>query len=390
MKDNVTQNRVIPYGRQWVDEEDIQAVIEVLRSDWLTTGPKISEFEQACAEVVGATYAIAVSSGTAALHAAIYATGVQPGDEVIVPAMTFVATANCVVFQGGTPVFVDVDPDTLLIDPEQVKAKITPRTKAIIAVDYAGQPCDYDVLRQIADQYGLFLVADACHALGATYKGRPVGSLADLTTFSFHPVKHITTGEGGMVTTDNPDFAERMRIFRNHGITTDYHQREKHGTWFYEMVDLGYNYRITDIQCALGLSQLRKLKVWVKRRQEIARTYDAAFSEIPEVRPLMVRSDVSHAYHLYVVRFDLRRLKATRAEIFAALRAEGIGVNVHYIPVHLHPFYRQMFGTRLGMCPVAEAAYEQIISLPIFPHMLDDDVNKVIAAVVKVIKVFST
>lgn len=379
---------LLPYGRQWIDEEDIEVVVQVLRSPWITTGPKIAEFEEAFAKLVGAKYAVAVSSGTAALHAAMYAIGIKPGDEVIVPAMTFAASANCVVFQGGTPVFVDVDPETLLIDPKQVEAKITSRTKAVIAVDYTGQPCDYDVLRSIADRHGLILVADACHALGARYKGRPVGTLADLNVFSFHPVKHITTGEGGMITTDNPDFAERMRIFRNHGITTDYRQREKQESWFYEMVDLGYNYRITDIQCALGLSQLKKLPNWVKRRQEIAQEYDAAFAEFPAIQPLKVRADVSHAYHLYVVRLDLSQLRATRAEIFTALRAEGIGVNVHYIPVHLHPFYRKRFGTGPGLCPVAEAAYEEIITLPLFPRMGDNDVEDVITAVRKVVKAY--
>ncbi|MCK4818400.1 aminotransferase class I/II-fold pyridoxal phosphate-dependent enzyme, partial [bacterium] len=237
---------MIPYGRQSIDEDDVKAVVEVLRSDWLTTGPKVPEFEKAFAEFVGAKHAVAVSSGTAALHAAMYAVGIGAGDEVIVPPMTFAATANCIVFQRGVPVFSDVDAETLLIDPGQVKEKITPRTKAIIAVDYAGHPCEYDKLRQIAKRHGTALVADGCHALGAEYKGKKVGTLADLTVFSFHPVKHITTGEGGMVTTDDPALAERIRIFRNHGITSDYHQREEQGSYFYEMVDLGYNYRLTD------------------------------------------------------------------------------------------------------------------------------------------------
>ena len=376
----------LPYGRQWLDDDDIAAVVEVLRSNWLTTGPKVDEFERAFADFVGAKEAVAVSSGTAALHAAMNALGIGPGDEVIVPPMTFAASANCVVFQGGTPVFADVDPDTLLLDPAQVEAKITPRTKAIIAVDYTGQPCDYDALRAIANRHGLVLVADACHALGGSYKGRPVGSLADLSTFSFHPVKHITTGEGGMITTDDPDLARRMRVFRNHGITSDHRQREQQGSWFYEMVDLGYNYRLTDLQCALGMSQLRKLPGWVARRQDIARRYNAAFAEIPAVEPLGVREDVSHAYHLYVIRLDLTQLRATRAEVFAALRAEGIGVNVHYIPVYLHPFYQKQFGTGPGLCPVAEKAYEQIVSLPIFPNMTENDVEDVIAAVYKVLE----
>ena len=379
---------LLPYGRQWVDEADIEAIAQILRSTWLTTGPKVTEFEEAFARFVNTKYAVAVSSGTAALHATMYAIGIKHGDEVIVPAMTFAATANCVVFQRGTLVFVDVDPETLLIDPEQVEAKITPRTKAIIAVDYTGHSCNYDALNDIADRHGLVLVADACHALGGAYKGRPVGSLADLSIFSFHPVKHITTGEGGMITTDNPEFAERMRIFRNHGITTDYRQREKQGSWFYEMVDLGYNYRLTDIQCALGLSQLRKLPTWIKRRQEIAQKYNTAFAEIPAVRPLGLKSNVSHAYHLYVVRFDLSRLRTSKAEIFKALRAEGIGVNVHYIPVHLHPFYQERFNTCPGLCSVAETAYEEIISLPMFPHMSDGDVEDVITAVRKVVRAY--
>jgi len=379
---------MLSYGRQWLNEEDIEAVVKVLRSDWLTTGPKVEEFEQAFADFVGAKHAVAVSSGTAALHAAMYAIGIGPGDEVIVPAMTFAATANCVVFQGGTPVFADVEPDTLLLDPTQVEAEITPRTKAIIAVDYTGQPCDYDALRAIANRHGLILVADACHALGGSYKGRLVGSLADLSVFSFHPVKHITTGEGGMITTDDPDLARRMRVFRNHGITTDHRQREQQGSWFYEMVDLGYNYRLTDIQCALGLSQLRKLSEWVDRCQQIAQRYGEAFAELPAVEPLDVRDDVAHAYHLYVIRLDLTQLRATRAEVFVALRAEGIGVNVHYIPVYLHPFYSERFATGPGLCPVAETAYEQIISLPIFPRMSGNDVDDVIAAMHKAVEVY--
>jgi perosamine synthetase len=376
---------ILPYGTQWLDEEDITAVIEVLRSRWLTTGPKVAEFERSFAKSVGSREAVAVSSGTAALHASMYAIDIKPGDEVIVPAMTFAATANAVVFQQGIPIFVDVDPKTLLIDPGQVEMHISPKTRAIVAVDYAGHPCDYDTLRAIAERYRLYLIADACHSLGGAYKSKSVGTLADITTFSFHPVKHITTGEGGMATTNDSELAIRMRIFRNHGITTEYHQREQQGSWFYEMVDLGYNYRITDIQCALGLSQLRKLSAWVKRRQEIAQRYNAAFAEVPAVRPLDVRAEVSHAYHLYVVRLDLTRLQVTRGQVFAALRAEGIGVNVHYIPVHLHPFYRKRFGTCPGLCPVAEAAYQEIITLPIFPRMGEKDIEDVMYAVKKVV-----
>jgi perosamine synthetase len=379
----------IPYGRQWIDEEDISEVCAVLRSDWITTGPKVSEFEEVFASQAGAKCAVAVSSGTAALHASMYALDIGPGDEVIVPPMTFAATVNCVVYQGGRPIFADVDPETLLLDPDIVSAKITSHTKAIIAVDYAGQPCDYDTLREIADGHGLFLVADACHSLGGSYKRRPVGTLAELNAFSLHPVKNITTGEGGVITTNNEKLAQRMRIFRNHGITTDLHQREKQGSWYYEMLDLGYNYRLTDFQCALGISQLRKLPDWIKRRQEIAGNYNEALAEINAVEPLGLLPDISHAYHLYVVRLLSERPLKTRRSIFKALREEGISVNVHYIPVHLHPFYRTRFGTGPGLCPIAEEAYEHLITLPIYPKMTSDDVEYVMSTLGRIIRHFS-
>ena len=380
---------LLPYGRQWLDDEDINAVVTVLKSDWLTTGPKAAEFERSFAETVGAKEAVAVCNGTAALHAAMYALGIGPGDEVIVPPMTFAASANCILYQRGSPVFADVDEKTLLIDPNQVESKITGRTKAIIAVDYTGQACDYDALTDIANTHKIHLVDDACHALGGKYKDKLVGSLADLNTFSLHPVKHITSGEGGMITTDNTCYAEKMRMFRNHGISSDSHQRERSGSWFYEMGDLGYNYRLTDFQCALAMNQLKKLSGWVKRRQEIAKRYDIAFSGMPEITPLGVRNDVSHAYHLYVIRLNPEKIHSDRATIFKSLLVEGIGVNVHYIPVHLHPFYQQKLGTKHGMCPVAEKAYEEIISIPIFPKMNDNDVNDVIKAIQKVISAFS-
>jgi len=375
---------ILPYGRQSVDEEDIAAVTEVLRSDWLTTGPKVAEFEKAFAAFTGAKEAVAVNNGTAALHTAMYALNIQPGDEVIVPTMTFAATANAVVFQGGKPVFCDCDPETLLIDVRDVERKITKRTKAVVAVDYAGQPCDYDALRSICAKHHLALVSDACHALGALYHGRPVGSLADLSTFSFHPVKPLTTGEGGMITTDNVEYAARMRRFRNHGLTSDHRERHEQGSWFYEMTDLGYNERLTDFQCALGLSQLKKVPLWTKKRQEIAQKYDAAFRDLP-LDSLGVRDGVSHAYHLYVARLRLAELSADRTQVFKALRAEGLGVNVHYIPVHMHPFYRDRFGTKKGDCPVAESAYESMLSLPIFAAMTQKDSDDVIEAVTKVL-----
>jgi perosamine synthetase len=378
--------RRIPYGRQSIDEDDIRAVVEVLRSDWLTTGPKVGELEDAFAAFVGAQEAVAVSNGTAALHALVFALGIRSGDEVIVPAMTFAASANAVVYQGGTPVFADVDPETLLLDPRDAEAKITPRTKAILAVDYAGQPCDYDALAALAEHHGLALVADACHALGAEYRGRNVGTLAKLSAFSLHPVKHVTTGEGGVVTTDDPELAASMRRFRNHGISTDHRQREQQSSWFYEMVDLGFNYRLTDFQCALGISQLRKLPTGLARRREIARRYHAAFADEPLVRPLAQATGRKHAWHLYVAQLDLTAAGVDRATVFGALRADGIGVNVHYVPVHLHPFYRERFGTKPGLCPAAEAAYERILSLPMFPGLSDADVDCVVASVRRAVR----
>lgn len=361
----------IPYGRQSIDESDITAVIEVLRSDWLTTGPAVERFEADICAYTGARYAIAVSNGTAALHAAIFALNIGPGDEVIVTPMTFVASANCILYQGGTPVFADVDPDTLLLDPAAVEASITPRTKAIIAVDYAGQPCDWDALSAIADRHHLALVADGCHALGARYKGRRVGTLADITVFSFHPVKHITTGEGGIAVTDDERLATRMRHFRGHGITTTAAEREKMVGWFYEMTELGYNYRITDFQCALGSSQLKKLDGWISKRNILARVYDAAFAGQTIIRPLKRHTDVMHAYHLYVVRIS------DRDDVFRSLRANDIGTNVHYVPVHLHPYYQRVVGTYEGMCPVAEAAYKEILTLPLWPGMTEADSQRI-------------
>lgn len=375
------RTKLLPYGRQTIDDDDIQAVVEVLRSDWLTTGPKVEEFERALAAFTGTKYAVAVSNGTTALHAAMHALGLGPGDEVIVPAITFVATANAVVYCGGTPVFADVDPGTLLIDPADVARRITPRTKAIAAVDYAGQPCDYAALRSLAAQHGLKIVADACHAIGADEGGRPVGSLADLSTFSFHPVKPITTGEGGAITTDDADLAAKMRVFRGHGITSDFRQREKQGSWAYEMTGLGYNFRLSDIQCALGSRQLAKLPAMIFRRQAIAAQYDARLAGHPLLTPLARRAGASHGFHLYVVQV---KAGVDRGEVFRQFRAEGIGVNVHYLPVYLHPFYRERFGDQTGRCPAAEQAYARLISLPVFPGMTDGDVDDVIAAADKI------
>jgi perosamine synthetase len=380
---------LLPYGRQSLDDEDIQAAIEVLKSDWLTTGPKVGEFEERFAAWVGAKHAVSFSSGTAALHASAYAAGLKSGDETITTPMTFCATANCVLYQGATLVFADVSADTLNLDPGEVSKKISSRTKALIAVDYAGHPADLAALRDLAAQHGLVLIEDACHALGAEHLGKRVGGIADMTEFSFHPVKHLTTGEGGMVTTNDAKLAETLRRFRNHGISSEARQRQAGGQWFYEMVLLGFNYRLTDIACALGISQLKKLEANLARRRAIAARYTRAFREVSALMVPAVREGMEPAWHLYPIRLRLEALSAGRSEIFRALRAENLGVNVHYIPVHQHPYYRERFGYKGGEYPVAEGAYERLISLPMFHAMTDQDVNDVIAAVSKVVNFFS-
>jgi perosamine synthetase len=382
------RSRMLPYGRQWLGEDDIEAVVKVLRSDWITTGPSVTAFEEAFAAKVGSRYAIAVSSGTAALHAAAFAAGIKPDNEVVVSPMTFAASANCIRYQGGKAVFADVRSDTLNLDPQKAEESITPQTRAIITVDYAGQPSDIDELNALAARHQLIVIEDACHALGSEYRGKRVGSIAHMTVFSLHPVKHITTGEGGVITTDDPKFAERLRIFRNHGITTDHRQRENLGSWYYEMVDLGFNYRLTDFQCALGINQLSKLDPWLLRRRMIASRYGEAFIKMPQIKPLAILDDRQSAWHLYVIRLNPALLCATRAQIFHALRAENIGVNVHYIPVPWHPYY-QSLGYVRGNWPIAEEAYEQIISLPMFPKMNDEDVQDVIDAVEKVMRAYA-
>lgn len=377
---------LLPYGHQSIGEDDIQSVVDVLRSDWLTTGPKVAEFEEAFAARVGAKYAVSFSSGTAALHGAAFAAGLKPGDEAITTPMTFAATANCVLYQGATPIFADVSSDTLNLDPEKVAAKITPRTRALLPVDYAGHPADLAGLQELARRHHLIVIEDASHALGAEYRNRRVGSIADMTVFSFHPVKHLATGEGGMVTTDRADFAETLRRFRNHGISSDARQRQTEGQWHYEMVLLGFNYRLTDIASALGLSQLKKLDENLRRRREIAAGYADAFQDLGSITLPAVRSGSRPAWHLYPIRLKLEKLSVDRSHVFRALRAENIGVNVHYIPVHLHPYYRERFGTRNGEYPVAEKAYESLISLPMFHSMTDQDVGHVVEAVNKILQ----
>lgn len=380
---------LLPYGRQSITDADIQAVVDVLRSDWLTTGPKVAEFEEAFAARVGAAHAVSFSSGTAALHGAAFAAGLKPGDEAITTPLTFAATANCVLYQGAHPVFADVCPDTLNLDPEQVEARVTSRTRAILPVDYAGHPAGLDSILEIAKRHSLIVIEDACHALGAEHHGRRVGGIADMTVFSFHPVKHITTGEGGMVTTQNPGFAEILRRFRNHGLSTEARQRQSAGQWHYEMVLLGFNYRLPDMVCALGIEQLKRLEANLARRREIAARYSSAFREVPGVIPPAVRAEANPAWHLYPIRLDLEKLTVGRGQIFRALRAENIGVNVHYIPVHLHPYYRDRFGYKGGEFPVSEDAYNRLLSLPMFHAMSDQDAEDVIHAVGKILGHYS-
>jgi perosamine synthetase len=381
------RSSLLPYGRQSLGKEEEAAVVEVLRGDWLTTGPLVDAFEEAFASAVGADHAVAINSGTAALHAALRTLDLAPGDEVIVPSLTFAATANAVCYENATPVFAEIDAETLLLDPDDVASRLTSRTRAVVAVDYLGQPAPYDALRERCGPRGVALVADACHALGGSDSGgRRVGTLAALNCFSLHPVKPITTAEGGMVTTADEGMARRMRRFRNHGITTDHRERAASGLFAYEMVELGYNYRLSDLQCALGLAQLPRLPAFTARRQAIAARYDAAFAELSVVRPVRIREGVSCSYHIYVVELDLDALRVDRDGVLAALRAEAIGANVHYPPVHLHPYYRERFGTGPGMLPVTEAAASRILTLPCFPAMSDADAADVVTALAKVLR----
>lgn len=370
--------RFVPYGRQVVEDDDIAAVVEVLRGDWLTTGPAVGEFETSFAHYVGTDHAVAVSNGTAALHLAVLAAGIGPGDEVIVPALTFAASANCVRYAGGTVVFADVRDDTLTVDPDHVASLITSRTKAIVAVDYAGLPCDLDELLKLSSRHGLILIEDACHAVGAEYGGRMIGSIANLSAFSFHPVKHVTTGEGGMITTRDEALASRLRRLRNHGIATDHRQRELQGTWRYDMVELGFNYRLPDVLCALGTSQLRKLPKWIERRRALAARYGSLLAGGHDLRLPAEPGDRRHAWHLYPIRTTGKDVAGRRQTLHSLLRAAGIGANVHYLPVYLHSYY-QSLGYQRGLCPVSEAAYDGLLSIPMWHGMTDRDQDRVVA-----------
>lgn len=383
----------IPYGRQSIDEEDIQAVVEVLQSDYLTTGPKVTEFEKAVADYVGVKYAVAVSNGTAALHIACLAAGIGKGDEVITSPITFAASANCVLYCGATPVFADIKPDTYNIDPVEIEKKITDKTKAIIPVHYTGQPCEMDEIHRIAKKHHLIVIEDGAQVLSGEYKGQKVGTLSDMTTFSFHPVKPITTGEGGMVTTNDKKLYERLKLFHTHGITREEAFLEKNdGPWYYEQLELGYNYRITDIQCALGLTQLKKLDGFASHRRALAKRYDEAFANLikdkklydDKGQPLLVtpyqHPDCLSSYHLYMIQVPAEK----RKDMFTALRQAGIGVNVHYIPVYKLPYY-QHHGYEKVCCPNAEAFYSRAITLPLYADMTFEQVDEVVEQVGKLL-----
>lgn len=373
-------NEFISYGRQSLDEDDIQEVIETLRSPNLTQGPKIAEFERAVADYAGTKYAVAFCNGTAALHGACYAAGIGVGDEVITSPITFAASANCVRYVGGTVVFADIDAETYNIDPAQIRTKITDKTKAIIPVDFTGQPVDIDEIMKIAKEHNLVVIEDGAHSLGATYKGRKVGQTAHMTMFSFHPVKPVTTAEGGIIVTDNEEYYKKMLQFRSHGIEQVPYSQEK-GGWYYEMTDLGYNYRMTDLQASLGVSQMKKLDGFIERRQQIAAMYTEAFKDVEGIIVPKQLENTASGWHLYMIQLE----QADRKKVFDAMRAANIGVHVHYIPVYWHPYYRDL-GYESGLCPVAEAWYEKALTLPIHPSLTEQDIERVIKTLLEVEK----
>ena len=376
----------IYYGRQWIDEDDIQAVADVLRGDYLTTGPYVTEMERALEKYTGAKHAVAVSNGTAALHCACIAAGVGPGDEVITTPLTFAASANCALYCGARPVFADIDLATYSIDPESIEAHITERTKAVIAVSFTGAAVKVKEIREICDKHNLIFIEDAAHSTGTKYNGRMVGTLADMTCMSFHPVKTVTSGEGGAILTDNEEYYKKLVLAHTHGITHDEEQMEgapHEGPWYYEEIALGYNYRITDFQSALFMSQLSKIDKFISRRKEIVKRYDEAFAAVPEIILQQEIPESDTCRHLYIIRLALDKLNCTRREFFDALAAENVRCQIHYVPVYWFPYYQHL-GYEKGLCPNAEEVYKGIISIPLYPAMTDQDVEDVITAVKKV------
>ena len=378
----------IYYGRQWIGEDDIAAVAETLRSDFITCGPKVDEMERTLETYTGAKYAVAVSNGTAALHCACLAAGIGPGDEVITTPITFAASANCALYVGARPVFADINPETYNIDPESIKTHITDKTKAVVAVDFTGQAVEFDAIRKICDDHNLVFIEDAAHSLATKYNGKQVGSLADMTTFSFHPVKTITGGEGGAITTNNEDYYKKLVLAHTHGITHDEAIMEgapHEGPWYYEQVALGYNYRITDFQAALIVSQMKKLDSFAAKRKEIVKRYDEAFNKIPEIFVQKEIPESNTCRHLYIIQLKLDKLNCTRREFFDAMSAENVQCQIHYVPVYWFPYYQHL-GYERGLCPNAEEMYKGIMSIPLYPKMSDQDVEDVIHAVTKVVE----
>lgn len=377
----------LPYGRQSITEADIQAVVDVLRSDFLTQGPEVERFEATLAKAAGTQFAVAYSHGTAALFGACFAAGLQPGDEVVTTPITFAASANCACYVGARPVFADVDPVTASLDPEAFRRAITPRTRAVIPVHFSGAPVDLDAIRAIAREHGITVIEDAAHALGASYRGRPIGGGSDMAIYSFHPVKHVTTGEGGAVVTDDAGLADRLRRFRNHGIERDPKRFTipSPGPWYHEMQDLGHNFRLTDMQAALGRSQMQRLEGFVARRREIAARYDRLFANLPDVQPLARLPDGESSFHLYVVRIDFEGLGTTRAAVMDGLRERQVGSQVHYIPVYRHPYHARA-GWQPADFPNAEVYYREALSLPMYPALTDADVDRVVDALREVLR----
>ncbi len=378
------------YGHQYIDEADIQAVVDVMKSDYLTCGPKIGELEEKLCKITGARYAVACSNGTAALHIACLAAGIGPGDEVITTPVTFAASANCALYCGARPVFADIYEDTYNIDPKSVEKRVNEKTKAVVAVDFTGQSVELDELQDICRNHKLVLIEDGAHVIGTKYKGRANGSIADMTTFSFHPVKTVTGGEGGAVLTDSEEYYKKLLLYRSHGITRDagLMEHEPDGGWYYEQIDLGYNYRMTDMQAALIISQLDKLQLFSERRKQIVARYNEAFSKLPQVAVQREIAESDTTRHLYILRLVPEKLKIGRKEFFDALWAENICCNVHYIPVYYFPFYQRL-GYKKGLCPNAEKLYKEIISLPLYYAMTDKDVEDVILAVTRIAGYYS-
>lgn len=376
--------KLLPYGRQSIDGNDVATVIAALKSDYLTQGPIVGSFEKKISQYVGSKFAVAVNNGTSALMAACLAAGITKGDEVLVPAMTFVASANCVLYCGAKPVLVDVYPDTLTINVEEAEQKITPNTKAIIAVDFAGHPAGWSAIKRLAHKHHLVTIDDASHALGSRYKNKKIGSIADMTIFSFHPVKTITTGEGGMITTNNPTFHKQLLLLRNHGIIKDAQTTRNGLGWAYDMKILGYNMRLTEIQAALGLNQLNRIGEFIKRRKEIAKRYNQYFSEVKSIQTPIERNDVFAAWHLYVIRL-LSRNKKTRTNVYNKLKKAGIGVQVHYIPINYFSFYQNELKYKKNMFLEAETYYEQCLSLPMYPDLKDKEQKYVVEQLLKLI-----